>query len=102
VAAAHGIRLEGRARKVIPRDLERFDLIVAMDGENLRDLERMADASPGGTARLSLLRDYDPEGRDKDVPDPYYGGPAGFETVYDMVRRSCEALLDDLQDGTGG
>ena len=102
VAAAHGIQLEGRARKVTPQDLERFDLIVAMDGENLRDLEHMAGGSPGAAARLSLLRDSDPEGGDKDVPDPYYGGPGGFETVYDMVRRSCEALLDDLQDGTGG
>jgi protein-tyrosine phosphatase len=79
--------------------MERFDLIVAMDGENLRDLEHMANGVPGRAARLSLLRDFDPEGDDNDVPDPYYGGPGGFETVYDMVHRSCEALLDHLQDG---
>ena len=99
VAAAHGIRLEGRARQVTPRDMQHFDLIVAMDRENLRDLERMSNGLPGGAARLSLLRAFDPEGGDHDVPDPYYGGPSGFETVYDMVHRSCEALLEDLQDG---
>lgn len=102
VAAAHGIHLEGTARKVTPRDMKHYDLIVAMDGENLRDLEHMADGVAGQAARLSLLRDFDPEGGDKDVPDPYYGGPGGFEEVYDMVHRSCEALLDDLQDGTSG
>lgn len=100
VAAAHGIHLEGTARQVTPRDMKHFDLIIAMDGENLRDLEHMASGLQGGAARLGLLRDFDPEEGDSDVPDPYYGGPGGFETVYDMVHRSCEALLDDLQDGT--
>ena len=101
VAAANGIALEGTARKVRPDDFERFDYILAMDGENLRDLKQLSERTPG-SAELRLLRDYDPEGGE-DVPDPYYGGPGGFDTVYAMVRRSCEALLDDLveSDGTG-
>jgi protein-tyrosine phosphatase len=101
VAAAHGIHLEGTARQVTARDMRHFDLIVAMDGDNLRDLEHMANGLPGGAARLTLLRDFDPDGGGSDVPDPYYGGPGGFETVYDMVHRSCEALLDNLRDGAG-
>jgi protein-tyrosine phosphatase len=96
VAARHGVSLEGRARKVEPSDFARFDLVIAMDRDNLRDLQRMA----GGTShrpRVRLLREWDPEGGDE-VPDPYYGGADGFERVYAMVRRSCEALLDDLAE----
>jgi protein-tyrosine phosphatase len=98
VAAANGIRLDGTARKVTRDDLERFDVIVAMDRDNLRDLQRLADGS-ASPVRLLLLRDFDPEGEGEDVPDPYYGGSGGFETVYHMVRRSCEGLLEDLNEG---
>ena len=51
----------------------------------------------GGTARLHLLRDFDPERGNGDVPDPYYGGPDGFENVYALVRRAAEAFLDRLE-----
>ena len=94
VAAAHGVDLPGRARQVRQDDFDRFDLIVAMDRDNLRDLERMAD--DGTRARLHLLREFDPEGGD-DVPDPYYGGADGFEIVYGMVHRSCARLLEELR-----
>ena len=95
VAADHGITLTGAARQVEARDLRRFDLIVAMDRENLHDLEELARGD-GASARLRLLRDFDPEADQPDVPDPYYDGARGFETVYRMVRRSCERLLDEL------
>lgn len=99
VAARHGVSLDGRARKVEPSDFDRFDLVIAMDRDNLRDLERMVDGSPH-RPRLRLLREWDSEAGDE-VPDPYYGGPDGFERVYAMVRRSCEALLDDLAGQEG-
>jgi len=99
VAARHGVSLDGRARRVASSDFARFDLVVAMDRENLRDLERMADGIPH-RPRLHLLREWDPQEGDE-VPDPYYGGPDGFERVYAMVRRSCEALLDDLAGQEG-
>ena len=95
VAAKNGISLAGqRARKVRVTDFHRFDLILAMDQANLRDLEsvRPADA----TARLVRFRSYDPEG-EGDVPDPYYGGPGGFDTVFAMVERTCRALLAELE-----
>ena len=95
VAADHGIALDGRGRQVTPEDLERFDVVLAMDRENLRDLEHMARRS-GASPRLHLLRDFDPDADAPDVPDPYYGGPSGFENVYQMVRRSCEHLLEEL------
>jgi protein-tyrosine phosphatase len=95
VAEANGVALEGRARQVRPEDLERFDVVVAMDRENLRDLQRMA--ANGARSRVHLLREFDPEGGGDEVPDPYFGGTGGFEAVYRMVRRSCEALLQELR-----
>lgn len=96
VAEKHGITLDSRARQVTPDDLERFDHVIVMDRDNLRTLERMRDA--GGVDReIHLLREYDPEGDGDEVPDPYYGGPGGFDTVYEMVRRSCEVLLAQVE-----
>lgn len=95
VASQHGVDLPSRARQLIEADLERFDYVIAMDRENLRNIERMADAT-GSEAQVRLLRDFDPEG-EGEVPDPYYGGASGFETVYTMVMRSCQSLLDQLR-----
>lgn len=98
VARRNGIALEGRARQVQDRDFHDFDLLVAMDRSNLRKLEHMK-ARVGGTAGLHLLRDFDPDPGDREVPDPYYGGPGGFDDVYEMVDRSVEGLLDHLEEG---
>lgn len=95
-----GITLDSRARQVKRSDFEDFDYIVAMDRENLRNLERLRKKH-GGDAELFLLRDYDPEPGDGEVPDPYYGGPEGFENVLAMVLRSSEAMLEAL-DGDPG
>ena len=94
VAESHGVKLESRARQVVEEDLERFDYVIAMDRDNLAELERMAGGIEDG-AELRLLRDFDPVGGGE-VPDPYYGGASGFETVYEMVARSCAALLDHV------
>jgi len=92
-AAAHGVSLAGAARQVRPEDFRNFDYIVAMDQSNLEDLERFRDGTGGGAA-LYLLREFDPDGGPgAEVPDPYYGGPRGFEDVYAMVERSCRGLL---------
>lgn len=100
VAANHGIVLESRAQQVTAGDLQDFDIVLAMDRENLRSLQRL-DEAQGGGASIHLLREFDPRTEDGDeVPDPYYGGPSGFENVYQMVRRSCEGLLRHLQATT--
>jgi protein-tyrosine phosphatase len=99
-AGRRGIVLEGAARKVRPRDFEEFDLILAMDASNLRDLQRLA---PDERARekVRLLREWGRAGSqsdgDLDVPDPYYGGPGGFDEVLDLVQASCASLLQQLQ-----
>lgn len=99
VARRNGISLEGRARQVGAEDFGEFDLLVAMDRENLRSLERLREAAGGG-APVRLLREFDPEaGDDLEVPDPYYGGADGFDRVFEMVDRSCAALLAELEDG---
>jgi protein-tyrosine phosphatase len=89
-AAARGITLEGAARQVTRADFEDFDLLVAMDRDNLADLR--AIAPPGTEHKIRLLL-----GEGRDVPDPYYGGPHGFENVLDLVETACEQLLDELR-----
>jgi protein-tyrosine phosphatase len=104
VAERHGIVLEGRGRQVARDDFGRFHLVLAMDEQNRADLESLRDAdgwvqARGASAELRLLREFDPEREgDLDVPDPYYGGRRGFDRVFEMVRRSCETLLDELEE----
>ena len=87
-ARGRGIVLDGAARQVTAHDFHDFDLLLAMDEDNLRDLQSVA---PAGTAhkvrKLAAV----------DVPDPYYGGELGFETVLDIVTDACAALLDELR-----
>jgi protein-tyrosine phosphatase len=97
-ARRRGVTLGGAARQVVPDDFERFDLLVAMDRENLRGLLAVAPDEEAA-AKVRLLREYDPggSGDDLDVPDPYYGGERGFETVLDQVQAACRGLLGELQ-----
>jgi protein-tyrosine phosphatase len=98
-ARARGLVMDGRARQFGPDDFGRFDLILAMDGENLADLRAMAPDA-GAAAKVRLLREFDPRaGGDRAVPDPYYGGPDGFATVFDMVAAACRGLLGHLRAG---
>jgi protein-tyrosine phosphatase len=100
-AGARGILLEGAARQVRSEDFQRFDLLLAMDRANLRELQRLADGEEErGKARL--LRQFDPasSGEDLDVPDPYYGAAGGFEEVLDLVQAACEGLLEQIRAGT--
>ncbi len=94
---AAGLSLDSRARQVRPDDFRDFDYVVAMDRRNLTDLQRM-QREHGGEARLMLLRDFDPDPGDGQVPDPYYGGPTGFEVVFQMVLRSSERMLAALEE----
>ncbi len=97
VALRHGIALRGQARRVSVEDFHEFDYIFAMDRTNLRDLRYLEGEGEGG-ALLSLFREFDPhQDRDLDVPDPYYGGPDGFDLMFDMVDRTCAALIEHLR-----
>jgi protein-tyrosine phosphatase len=84
-----------RARLFDPGWLEDHDLVLAMDGQNLADV--LAVAGPTHDGRVRLFRDFDPVGTGGEVPDPYYGGDAGFEEVLEMVERTSAALVSALQ-----
>lgn len=95
-----GLRLEGRARKVTPDDLADFDLVLAMDRDNLRTLQALA---PGAEARgrIRLFREFEPGADGEDVPDPYYGGRAGFERVLEIVAAAAEGIVGHVRAQEG-
>ncbi|MBQ0776092.1 MAG: low molecular weight phosphotyrosine protein phosphatase [Pseudomonas sp.] len=82
-----------RARAVADEDFEQFDLILAMDQSNLDNL--LARAPANARARIGLLMDYAPDWP-REVPDPYFGGEAGFEQVLDMLEAASRGLLEEL------
>jgi protein-tyrosine phosphatase len=91
VAAAHGIDIsKQRARRIVAADFDRFDLILALDRDNLRNLQKIVPAA--AAARLHLFSRY-AIGTDEDIPDPYYGGRDDFERVYTMLFNGCNSLL---------
>jgi protein-tyrosine phosphatase len=101
-ALARGIALNGRARQVTREDFEDFDLVVAMDSSNMRELRALARGEQE-RVKVRLLREFDPasaEREDLDVPDPYYGGDGGFEKVLDLVQAACAGLLTQIQAGS--
>ncbi|MDZ7717427.1 MAG: low molecular weight protein-tyrosine-phosphatase [Balneolaceae bacterium] len=97
VANQEGIKLHSKARRFKETDIEEFDLILAMDHENLRNIQSL-NGNPSHSDKIKLLREFDPQPEDKAVPDPYYGGMNGFQNVFDVVKRSSEALLDELEN----
>jgi protein-tyrosine phosphatase len=84
-----------RARQVTETDLVVFDYIVAMDGQNLANLKGLCP--PGHEHKLTRFLDFVPEPGTRDVPDPYYGGPRGFELVLDLVEAAARGLLADIR-----
>ncbi|TPK89593.1 MULTISPECIES: low molecular weight protein-tyrosine-phosphatase [unclassified Mesorhizobium] len=94
VAAQHDVDISGqRARKVLPEDFSRFDLILGMDRANVRDLKALAPAA--ARDRIHLYLDF-ATGKTADVPDPYYDGAEAFASVYRMIREASEALAKRL------
>jgi len=91
-ARRRGITLAGGSRKVTAADLRGFDYVIAMDAENEAALREL-HAQSGGTAQVRRLREFEADAGSLDVPDPYYGGPRGFDDVHDIVERGCAGLL---------
>lgn len=93
-ARKRGYQLLSRSRKITEQDLETFDLVIAMDRENQRDIGYVLEDPQ---SEIRLLSDFLGDDWPSDVPDPYYGGQDGFEYVLDMIETACPAILDYLQ-----
>ncbi|MFB2877328.1 low molecular weight protein-tyrosine-phosphatase [Floridanema aerugineum] len=92
-AKLRGIQLVGEARQFQRSDFEKFDLILAMDRENYRDILAL-DRSQQYKDKVKLMCDFCTRHNLKEVPDPYYGGPEGFNQVIDLLLDACEGLLN--------
>lgn len=91
-----GIEISGRARQIKAADFARFDYLLAMDSDNLKNMRALAPEN--ASARLSLLRAFDAESEpDASVPDPYYGGEQGFDEVVELCVRACRGLLAQVR-----
>lgn len=96
VASERGVDISGqRARQIRPQDLATYDYVIAMDSKNLADIRGLDPASTA-TARIARMLEYAPHLDARDVPDPYFGGPEGFDVVYDMVEDACRGLLERI------
>lgn len=95
VAQKHGIDIGSqRCRKFSATDFEEFDLIYAMDHSNFSNILRLA-TSPRDEKKVKLLLD-EVDLAFTEVPDPYYGGSDGFENVYQMIDKACDAIAKKL------
>ena len=95
-AAQRGIDIgELRARQAMPVDFERFDYIIAMDRENVYDLE--AIAPPGASGKIRLFMEFAKSWHSPNIPDPYYGGRSGFDRALDMIEDASSGLLADIR-----
>jgi protein-tyrosine phosphatase len=96
VAMRHGLDLNyQQARKVTADDIDTFDYILAMDRDNLEILQGLAQ-SKEVLAKISLFLDFADEIELTEVPDPYYGGPQGFDHVYELVEAAARGLLQSI------
>lgn len=94
-AAKRGYRLDSRSRCIEPEDFERFDLIVTMDDSNYRDVKAV---DPGHGAWVVRMCEFCTQHDETEVPDPYYGGNAGFEQVLDILEDACTNLLEQYPE----
>jgi len=97
VAKRRGMPISGPARQFVRDDFARFELVLALDDDNARELRRLATTDEA-RAKIHLLREFDKDAAPgSEVPDPYYGGPEGFDLVFDICLAACRGLLEHLQ-----
>lgn len=96
-AAAHrGISLKGQARQFEIADFEQFDLILAMDYDNYQDILSL-DRRKKYREKVRLMCDFASHHKDREVPDPYYGGEEGFNRVINLLLDACSGLLEEVK-----
>lgn len=90
-----GLQIDGRARRVHSADFDRFDIILAMDRTNYRDLLELAP-NKEAKAKVRLFRTYDPASTDDEIPDPWGGTVEGYERTIELVQASADGLVQTL------
>jgi len=96
IASERGVDLSDLvARRVSAEDLDVFDYVLVMDQENFMELGELC--AERHRDKIQLLMDFAPKLRTREVPDPYAGGPTGFERVFDLVEAAAEGLLEDIR-----
>ena len=94
-ASARGLDLgTQRARRITPEDCETFDYVLTMDEENYRAVASLCR----GSAVVRPFLDFAKDTPEREVPDPFYGGPEGFEHVLDLVEEASEGLIEDIRE----
>ena len=97
VAASRGINLKNlRARQIRRSDFQQFDYIIAMDRHNYSDLISLAPRDHH--CRIQLFLDFTDNWSEREIPDPYYGGPQGFERAFDMINDASKGLIKDIKN----
>lgn len=93
--ARRGYLTDHEAQQFRPGWFDEYDLVVAMDRDNLRDLRRLA-AHRSRAETLRLMLEFDPQAESADVPDPYYGSAGDFDDVLDLIEPACRGLVEHL------
>ncbi|MBN2744332.1 protein-tyrosine phosphatase [Breznakibacter xylanolyticus] len=95
-ARKRGYHLTSISRPIVPADFDEFDVIIGMDDQNMRDLAQKAPHAEG-LKKLVKMTDFSTMPGVDRVPDPYYGGPDGFELVLDLLEDACQGLIRHFQ-----
>lgn len=95
-AAEVGLHLDGAARQIKPEDFERYDLLLVMDRSNLTDVCALAP-DEAGREKVKLFRSFEQDADGEEVPDPYFGGPAGFTRVVEIARAGARGVVAHLR-----
>ena len=96
-ALSHGIVVNHTARQITDKDCQEAHLVLVVDNQNLESVRIRFEKLGLDTAKLMLLREFDPTPGNKQIPDPWYGDEQGFETVFQMIERTCKNLVKELK-----
>lgn len=94
-ASKRGYHLTHRSRPVTVEDFDKFDMLIGMDEQNIKGLRSLAQTDTH-RAKIHRMTDFSKAIDAREVPDPYYGGAAGFEHVIDLLEDACEGLIQEL------
>lgn len=95
IAQNHGVPVNHKGQQFKKHHQQEFDYLIAMDHSNFNNMVAEMGEAP---TKLMLMRDFDPDGKGEDVPDPWYGGMNGFENVYQILDRSLDEFMQFLKE----